>query len=505
VKKIFDLIELKSIIAQEKRRQKKIILCHGVFDLIHIGHVRHFESAKKLGDILIVSITDDSFINKGPKRPIFSSKFRSELISSFSAVDYVVISKKVDACEVIKNLKPNIYCKGIEYKENNKDITRNILKEVREVKSVGGTIKYTRDITFSSSNLINNYTNNFTDKQKNNLKNISNYGLQKVYQQFLKVKKLKVLVIGEAIIDNYHYCTAMGKSGKEPLLVFKNHDEHMYLGGSLAVAQNISDFCSEIKILTYLGNKKEYLNFIRKKLSKNIILNYIKKKNGSTIVKKRYFDELNKIKLFAIYDLNDDFLDKNEENQFLKLVNKNISNYDLVIVSDYSHGLITEKIAKVICSKSNFLSLNAQINASSIGYHSFKKYKKINLLIINESEIRQEFRDKNNDIKFLIKKLSKLNNIKIVVVTQGKDGAVLFNARDNKFYYCPGYCEKVVDKIGAGDSMLSIMSIFTKVKSDLDLTLVLGSIAAANSIMNISNSSFISSKGMLKTLSHMIK
>ena len=174
-------------------------------------------------------------------------------------------------------------------------------------------------------------------------------------------------------------------------------------------------------------------------------------------------------------------------------------------MSDYSHGLITKKIAKVICSKSNFLSLNAQVNASSIGYHSIKKYKKINLLIINESEIRQEFRDKNNNIKFLMKKLSQINDIKIVVVTQGKDGALLFNSKDNKFYHCPGYAEKIVDKIGAGDSMLSIMSIFTKVKSDLDLTLVLGSIAAANSIMNISNSSFISSKGILKTLTHMIK
>jgi bifunctional ADP-heptose synthase (sugar kinase/adenylyltransferase) len=297
----------------------------------------------------------------------------------------------------------------------------------------------------------------------------------------------------------------MGKSGKEPLLVFKDQGEKNYIGGILAVAKNISDFCSEIKILTYLGENAEYLNFIKKKLSKNIIFNYINKKNGCTIVKKRYLDQLNHTKLFAIYNLNEYSLDKNEENKFLKLINKNIKNYDLVIVSDYNHGLITNKIAKLICKKSNFLSLNAQVNSSSTGYHTLQKYKNIDFLIINESEIRQEFRDKENNIMILIKKLSKNNKIKILVVTQGKSGAILFDSKNNKFFQYPALTDKIVDKVGAGDSMLSIMSIFAKVKSDLNLTLLLGSIASANSIMNISNSSFINSNKILKTITHMIK
>ena len=174
MKKIFELADLKGVIAKEKIKEKKIVLCHGVFDLIHIGHLRHFKTAKNLGDVLIVSITEDYFVNKGPKKPFFTSIFRSELISSFSVVDYVVISKHEDACEIIKTLKPNIYCKGTEYRETKKDITGNILQEIKAVKSVGGVVKYTEDKTFSSSNLLNNFTSIFSNNLKENLKNISN-------------------------------------------------------------------------------------------------------------------------------------------------------------------------------------------------------------------------------------------------------------------------------------------------------------------------------------------
>jgi rfaE bifunctional protein kinase chain/domain/rfaE bifunctional protein nucleotidyltransferase chain/domain len=501
--KLFNLESLKKKINKDKNKGKKIVLCHGVFDLVHIGHLKHFESAKKFGDILVVTITEDKFINKGPGRPVFNSQFRAELISSFEVVDYVAISNDKDATQVIKTLKPDIYCKGQEYKKLDDDVTGNINREIKSVKSVGGQVRFTNDIIFSSSNLINSSTNLIPDDKRNTLQNIRKYSIENINKLLLKIQKLKVLVIGEAIIDQYQFCSAIGKSGKEPMLVFKSIKEENFAGGVLAIAQNISDYCSEVKVLSYLGEKLEYKEFIRNKLSRNISFEYVKKKKSSTIIKKRYVDNLSNTKLFGIYNINDNNLDKNEENSFIKLLNKNINKYDLVLVSDYSHGLITEKIAKIICKKSNFLSLNAQINSSSIGYHTLSRYQKIDLLVINEGELRQEFRDKKSNVKFLIKKLSQLNKVKIIVVTQGREGSILFN--NNKFYYCPAFADKIIDKVGAGDSMLSIMSIFAKTNKDHNLNLIAGSLAAADTIKNISNSSSFTKKKFLKNIFHMIK
>ena len=84
-----------------------------------------------------------------------------------------------------------------------------------------------------------------------------------------KIKKLKVLVIGETIIDRYFFCEPLGKSGKDPILVFKENKFEEYLGGSLAIARNISPFCKNVTVLSALGEHKEYLRFIKKKLNKS--------------------------------------------------------------------------------------------------------------------------------------------------------------------------------------------------------------------------------------------
>ena len=114
MKKIIDINYLNILRKNNNKEKKKIVLCHGVFDLIHIGHMKHFKSAKNYGDILVVSITPDNFVNKGPKRPVFGEKLRAELLSNISSVDHVVINNTSTAINLIK-IKPNIYC-GPDYK-----------------------------------------------------------------------------------------------------------------------------------------------------------------------------------------------------------------------------------------------------------------------------------------------------------------------------------------------------------------------------------------------------
>jgi len=171
--KIKILEDLPTIVSELKLEDKKIVHCHGVFDLLHIGHIKHFEEAKKFGDILIVSITPDEFVNKGPDRPAFTSALRLEALSALEVIDYVVANKWSTAEEIIKIIKPNIYCKGPDYKNHDDDITGNITVEENSVKLVGGEIMYTDDVTFSSSSLLNKFGKLHSQEQKLFIRNIS--------------------------------------------------------------------------------------------------------------------------------------------------------------------------------------------------------------------------------------------------------------------------------------------------------------------------------------------
>ena len=166
-KKIKNLEDLKSIAADLKANGEKVVLCHGVFDLLHLGHIKHFEEAKTFGDILIVTVTPDEFVNKGPNRPAFTTVLRLEALAALEVIDFTAENNWPSAIETIKILQPDIYCKGPDYKNHEKDITGKIDDEVLAVKSVGGIVKYTDDISFSSSSLLNKFGDVYNKTQKN--------------------------------------------------------------------------------------------------------------------------------------------------------------------------------------------------------------------------------------------------------------------------------------------------------------------------------------------------
>ncbi|MBW2562390.1 MAG: adenylyltransferase/cytidyltransferase family protein [Deltaproteobacteria bacterium] len=96
-------------LARLKREGQTLVHCHGVFDLLHPGHLRHLQAAKREGDILVVTITPDQYVNRGPNRPVFSEQLRAEQVATLECVDYVAINKWPTAVETIKLLKPDVY------------------------------------------------------------------------------------------------------------------------------------------------------------------------------------------------------------------------------------------------------------------------------------------------------------------------------------------------------------------------------------------------------------
>ena len=241
----------------------------------------------------------------------------------------------------------------------------------------------------------------------------------------------------------------MGKAGKDTILTINPFKHEEYLGGILSIANILSNFCKKITVVTYLGEEKEMPKFINSKLNKNIVLKYVKKKNSPTIRKTRYVDKEGKSKIIGIYEINDQYISASEENRLEKILKMQLKKHDNVIVADYGHGLLTNKLISFITKNSKKLSINTQLNSSNFGYHTISKYKKANIVCVHEGELRQDLRSPNKSIDILAKELSKKLSSSNIFITQGSNGALSY--KKNEIINCPAFANEVVDKVGAGD------------------------------------------------------
>ena len=507
--KLITLKELNSLNTKLKKSKKKVILCHGVFDVLHYGHILHFREAKKLNGIVVVSVTADKFVNKGPHRPVFNLETRMKMLESIEEIDYVIPSLSKTPIDNIKKIKPDIYFKGKDYINKKKDLTGNIFKEIKAIKSSGGQIKFSNSDLMSSSNVINQTQLNLNENQKkfiDTIRNKKNFNNEtKIIDIFDSFRNLKVLVIGESIIDQYIFCESLGKSGKEPVLVLRDLFSEKYLGGAAAIANNLAAFSSRITLLSCVGQKREEKTFIKQKLNHKISSFFLEKNNSPTIIKKRYLDEINKSKVLGVYSLNDQPLNRMQEIQFTKKVMNEIKKNDIVIVSDYGHGLISKNLAKNIVKKSKFLAVNTQVNASNIGYHVISKYIGANFVTINETELRHEVRDKNSAVTALIKKLSNILRCNYANVTCGKDGAYIYDRKSKKMNYSPAFASKVIDKVGTGDTMMILASLSLYKKVDINFAMFISAISAAENISSYANKNFLKKNNFIKSILSYLK
>ncbi|MCP4369897.1 MAG: adenylyltransferase/cytidyltransferase family protein, partial [Deltaproteobacteria bacterium] len=232
--KILDIDKLSELLLL-MRRGKNVVLCHGCFDLLHIGHIRHFKQAKEFGDILVVTITPDRYVDKGLGRPAFTEAIRAEAIASLKEVDYVAINKWTTAENTIRLLKPDYYAKGSEFKNDKSDYTGKIDCEKAVVEEIGAELIFTDDIVFSSTHLINRFLSDKPEEIKEFMDLFRlRYKLDEIHDFLDKMESLKVMVIGDTILDDYHYCDPLGKSNKDPVLALHYKSNDLFAGGVLA-------------------------------------------------------------------------------------------------------------------------------------------------------------------------------------------------------------------------------------------------------------------------------
>jgi rfaE bifunctional protein kinase chain/domain/rfaE bifunctional protein nucleotidyltransferase chain/domain len=503
--KIKSIEELAAIAAQLRTQNRKIVHCHGVFDLLHIGHSRYFEEAKSHGDVLVVTLTTDKLVNKGPHRPAFTELLRAEVIAALACVDYVAISRWPTAVEAIKLLRPHVYAKGPDYKDASKDITGKIVEEEAAVKAAGGRVVFTEGITFSSTTLINRHIPVLPSEVQRYLAEFSTrHPAEEVVGYLKKAADLKVLLVGEPIIDEYVYCDAIGKSSKEPTLVVKYLSSEKFAGGILAAANHVASFCKEVALIGQLGTQPSHEALIERKLLPNIKRIFLHRKNSPTILKRRMVENYFFLKLLEIYEINDALLDADEDDAICGALLEHVSQYDLVIVIDFGHGMLGDRAIQILRSKAKFLAVNAQSNAGNLGLHALSRYVSPDYMTATENEARIEARDRQGDMKRIAREIFDKLKCGRLVVTRGKRGCLCYDPKEGMLEI-PAVAGQVVDRIGAGDAFLSISALLAVQDAPIEVVGLAGNAAGALAVATVGNREPIDRIALFRHIESLLK
>ena len=502
--KILSMSELAGKTAELRKKGKIVVLCHGVFDLMHPGHIKHLEAARKEGDILIVTLTPDKYVNKGPGRPVFNEVLRAETMASLTAVDYVAVNKWRTAVETIKAVRPAVYIKGSDYAAPENDLTGGILHEKDAVESVGGRLHFTDEITFSSTELLNKFFGVFNDSTREFLGAFKKkYSAEDVIESLRRLKKMKVLVIGDTIIDEYHYCKGVNKPPKDNIISTKFISEERFAGGVLACANHLAGFCGKVDLVTCLGSVDSKEDYILEHLKPNIRHKFFYRSDTCTVVKRRFVDPVFLTKLFEVSFLEDYALPESTIGRVCRYLEPRIGGYDLVLASDFGHGFISGPIMDVL-SKAGFLAVNAQTNSVNMGYNLITKYGRADYLCIDEPEVRLAAHNKYGEIRGIIKSVAGKLKSGRASITRGHLGSLAYD-RKKGFFECPVFSGKIVDRVGAGDAYLSITAPLAASGADMELVGFAGSAAAAIKVGIVCNRSSIEPVELYKFINTLLK
>jgi len=487
--KIKELDELAADLRTLKAQGKKIVHSHGVFDLLHVGHIRHFEEAKKMGDVLVVTLTRDEHVNKGPHRPAFSQELRAEAIAALSVVDYVAINRWPLSVETIKLLKPNIYVKGSDYKVAEKDITGGIIPEAEAIQSVGGEIRFTEDIAFSSSSLLNRHFSPFSPDVDRYLENFRRqHSVDEVLGWLERASMLRPLVIGEAIIDEYVFCEGIGKSTKDPVLAVLQQSVEAYAGGSLAVANHLAGLCGQVALITQLGTIEHREDFVRRSLRPNVTPVLLTKSGAPTVHKRRIVDRYSGNKLLEIYIMEDSVTSDEDASALQRALEGSTANSDLTIVADYGHGMMTPEAIELLCKAAQFLTVNAQSNAGNRGFNPISKYSRSDYICLAAHELALETRQRDGSLRDALLKVAGRVDCPRFTITVGKRG-ILHYDRAMGFTEAPALATVVQDRVGAGDAVLAVTSLLVRVGAPWDIVAFVGNVAGAELVAELGNRS----------------
>ncbi len=471
------VIDIKTLLnLKKKNKSKKFIMCHGVFDVVHPGHLRHLIYAKSKADYLIVSITSDKHITKDVYRPHVPQNIRAINLAAFEIVDFVIIDNQPTPINNIIKIKPNFFAKGFEY--DRKNVAKATLEEIKALNTYGGQIIYTPgDVVYSSSNFLSNSLpklkiEKLLDLMKHDKITFNN--LRNVLKNF---KKIKIHVCGDTIVDTYTQGSFIGGQTKTPTIsvLYQSHKD--YVGGAGIVAKHLSSAGSKVFFTTVLGDD-ELKNFVLKDLKySNVSVNAIIDKSRPTVNKNAIISS--GYRLLKIDKVDNSSISQEILNKIINYVKS--SKAQGFILTDFRHGIFNKlTIEKIIASipKKTFKAADSQV-ASRWG--NITQFKKFDLITPNEREARFALADQDSTVGALASNLHKKTNFKNLIMKLGDKGIFCStkNKKQKPYFALESFVENLIDPVGAGDALMAYATLALMLKEKLSVAAILGSLAAA--------------------------
>jgi rfaE bifunctional protein kinase chain/domain len=461
-------------------RDKKAILCHGVFDVVHPGHVRHLAYAKTKADILVASITADRHIKKGVYRPHIPERLRALNLAAFEMVDYVIIDKNAKPLENLKALNPDFFAKGFEYTTGG--LPPATQEETDVVEGYGGEMIFTPgDVVYSSSKFIEMSAPDIQMEKLLTVMHIHNLDFSDLRSALDKMSGFKVHVVGDTIIDSYTRTNLIGGQTKTPTFSVLYQSQDDYIGGAGIVAQHLSAAGAEVTFSTILGNDKlgEFATDGLKEvgITCNIIVDETRPTtNKNAIIADGY--RLLKIDTLDNRSISDSILERLLEGVC-------DTSTDAVVFADFRHGIFNQHTVPLLTEAIPDNTYRVADSQVASRWGNITEFKGFDLITPNEREARFALGDQDATVGTLSSLLTAVTQCELLLLKLGARG--IFALRSSKdpnsvtgdYVSIDSFAENVVDAVGAGDALLAYATLAMKATNNEVIASILGSMAAA--------------------------
>lgn len=469
--------ELSDVIGPRPRK-KKVIMCHGVFDVVHPGHLRHLLYAKSKADILVASITADQHITKGQYRPHVPQDLRAANLAAFEIVDYVVIDKNATPVENLKLVQPDYFAKGYEY--GAKDVNPRTQEEVAALESYGGEIIFTPgDIVYSSSRLIDLAPPEIKYDKLVTLMEREGITFTTLRNTLASMRGKKVHVVGDTIIDSLTRCAMIGGQTKTPTMSVLYEDRVDYIGGAGIVAEHLRAAGADVVFSTVLGDDA-LRDFTLEGLAKRGVTVH------PVIDKTRPTTHKNAIVVEGYRLLKIDTLDNNSIGDgVLAELLKSVASVsaDAVVYSDFRHGIFNRRTIPLLVDAIPAGAFRVADSQVASRWGNITEFKGFDLITPNEREARFALADQDSGIRPLASRLYDTAACKTLLLKLGDRGVLTCKNLDHEaldsFFSVDSFVDRVVDAVGAGDALLAYATLAMLVSGSTAEATILGSMAAA--------------------------
>jgi rfaE bifunctional protein kinase chain/domain/rfaE bifunctional protein nucleotidyltransferase chain/domain len=461
-------------------RDKKVIMCHGTFDIVHPGHVRHLLYAKSKGDILVASLTADAHITKANFRPFVPQELRAFNLAALEVVDYVVIDHDPTPIRNIGVIKPDYFAKGYEYTRNG--LHPRTAEEKAAVEAYGGEIIFTPgDIVYSSSNIIELEPPAIATEKLMALFEAERLTFDDLRDTLNKLRRVRVHVIGDTIIDSYTHTVMIGGMTKTPTMSVRFDNRTDFVGGAGVVAKHLQSAGAEVTFSTVLGDD-QLAEFALKDLE-NAGVNC-----APLIDRTRPTTNKNAIVAGGYNLLKIDTLDNRSISERIqRILAEQIAETpaDIVVFSDFRHGVFNRDTIPPLTAaipSGVFRVADSQV-ASRWG--NILEFRGFDLITPNEREARFALGDQDSVVRPLGLELYRQANCKTLILKLGERGLLTYRSIPQKtedvraFFTVDSFAERVIDAVGSGDALLAYAALSLFATDNSVIASVLGSLAAA--------------------------